>query len=53
VQITAISRTPHNPALPIIAEINRPRGQQNPRASGKVDHVRDADARTARNTAVN
>lgn len=35
------------------AKINRPRGQQNPCASGNVDHVRDADARTARNTAVN
>src|SRR5580692_10462304 len=35
------------------AEINRPRGQQNPCASRNADHLRDADARTARNTAVN
>ena len=34
-------------------EIDGPRGQQNPGARGNGDHVRDADARTARNTAVN
>src|SRR5208282_1820958 len=34
-------------------KINRPRGQQDPRSGGNVDHVRDADARTARNTVVN
>jgi hypothetical protein len=34
-------------------KINRPRGQQDARTSGNADHVRDADARTARNTAVN
>ena len=35
------------------AEIDRPRGQQDPCASGNANHVRDADARTARSTAVN
>src|SRR5580692_4296318 len=35
------------------SKINGPRGQQDARASGNADHVRDADARTARNTAVN
>src|SRR5277367_1536632 len=36
-----------------LAEINWPRGQQDACARGKVDHVRDAEARTARNTVVN
>src|ERR1700677_335862 len=36
-----------------LAEINWPRGQQDACAGGNVDHVRDAEARTARNTAVN
>ena len=36
-----------------LAEINRPRGQQYTCTSGNVDHGRDAEARTARNTAVN
>ena len=35
------------------AKINRPRCQQNASASGDIDHDRDAEARTARNTAVN
>jgi hypothetical protein len=35
------------------AEINWPRGQQYACAGGNVDHVRDAKARTARNTVVN
>src|SRR5208283_3107054 len=34
-------------------KIHRPRGRQDPRSGGNVDHVRDADARTARNTVVN
>jgi hypothetical protein len=36
----------------MITEINGPRSQQDARTSGNVDHVRDTDARTARNTAV-
>jgi hypothetical protein len=36
-----------------LAEINRPRRQQVANASTDVDHDRDAEARTARNTAVN
>src|SRR5208283_2329688 len=36
-----------------LAEINWPRGQQDACAGGHVDHVRDSEARTARNTTVN
>ena len=46
-------RTLHNHALRIIAEIDRPRRQQNARSGWDGDHGRDADARTARSTAVN
>jgi hypothetical protein len=35
------------------AEIDRPCRQQDPSPSGDIDHDRDAEARTARNTAVN
>ena len=34
------------------AEVDRPGCQQHASSSGDIDHVRDADARTARNTAV-
>src|SRR5580692_4678403 len=36
-----------------LAEINWSRGQQDACTGGNADHVRDAEARTARNTAVN
>ena len=35
------------------AKINRPRRQQHASSSGDIDHDREAEARTARNTAVN
>src|SRR5580698_7651140 len=40
-------------SLCTLAEINWPRGQQDACARRNVDHARDAEARTARNTAVN
>jgi hypothetical protein len=50
---TGALRAPHNRARHIISKINGPRGQKNASASGNADHLRDAEARTARNTAVN
>ena len=35
------------------AEVDRTRRQQDPSANRNIDHDRDAEARTARNTAVN
>jgi hypothetical protein len=49
----APTETPHNPALPIIAKVDRAHGQQDAGSGGNSDHARDPDARTARNTAVN
>ena len=48
-----LPRTPHNPALHIIAEINRLRGNHHARTRRDLDHRCETEARTVRNTVVN